>query len=135
MKSQFVTILAFIFSSPALANPNQFDLICRGQIKRTKEGATENSVWTQLYRIDLGQKIFCTNKCGSLEDIYDSNDGRIILNQYSSSVGTSIILIDRMSGALTSILAVNAPNGKEKLFESVKATCQVARFSGIPRKF
>ena len=135
MKLYALSILALGLSSPAFANADQFDLVCRGTVKRTKQDATENAKWVTRYRIDLHRKIFCANKCESLEVIDQFDEGSIHLNQYRSSVGTSIILINRMSGALSRILAVNSPPAKEKLFESVNATCQTAPFSGIPRKF
>lgn len=135
MKFHALSILALGLSSPAIANADQFDLICRGTVKRTKQGATENVTWVTRYRIDLHRKVFCANRCASLESIYQFDEGSISLNQYQSSVGTSIIIINRMSGALSRILVINSPPAKEELFESVNATCHTAQFSGIPRKF
>ena len=135
MKFYTLSIFAVFLSSPVFAGPDQFDLICSGVVKKTKQDSTTNASWSTRYRIDLHRKIFYTNRCSSLELINKFDEGSIYLNNYSSSAGMSVILINRMSGGLSKILAINSPPAKEKSFDSVHANCKVARFSGIPRRF
>ena len=123
MKTALALALAGLLASPAMAQPSQFDLICRGTEAARPGGARQP--YEAHYRIDLASMQWCAETCAPIRDV---SAERILLADEEPSADqpdNRVAFVSRLTGEFSDVLI-----GPGSTWDR-KARCEVAPFSGL----
>ena len=123
-------VLAACLAVPGLAQAQQFDLECRGEVRSAPQGRPV--AYTERYRIDLDARRWCVGTCSSPASIFEVTPDRITFAAPEAgppaSGSTSFLYASRTSGELVNFTYTPAIS----FYYDAKAVCAAAPFSGMP---
>src|SRR5690606_29284251 len=85
-----------------------FDLVCTGTMVSGAYGGRyaipeTSQPWSERFRIDLGNQLWCHDTCRSTLPILEANSGQLVLLRKTGDSG-STIRIDRTTGEALNLL-------------------------------
>lgn len=129
-----VALAAALISTP---NTQQFDLACSGTMSTNLFGGRvripeRSTPWTQTYRIDLENGLWCKDECTNILPIIEATAGSLVLMKTADD-GFSI-WINRVTGkAFDSLRHEMEPNmGGGTIVISSEGPCERKDFTPFP---
>lgn len=130
-------IVFVLLASPGLtscekADPQTFDLDCRGIYHGGYKDPTVDHPWHQSFAVDLRQMTFCRDKCAETEKLASVTDTTITLEKPTDQEDITTT-IERYNGKFHMVwnMDLSYPTTLE-----TNATCERTPFTGVPpRKF
>lgn len=127
---------ALIFTAALLVTDgaSQFDLVCTGTMTSGAFGGRfaipENArPWSERYRIDLDNKLWCYDRCSSVLPLVEVNAGQLVLMRMVGDNGTTI-RIDRTTGEALHLL--QTPSQGATIYVRSEGSCERAPFTAFP---
>lgn len=109
------------------ATPNQFDLVCTGEMtSRGRYIPTETKPLEDHYRVNLTNNTWCEGECSRTYTIARVSAAEIVLTDEDVGGMTNLTKISRTTGALVSITDAGS------IQISSAGQCSRAAFSGMP---
>lgn len=131
-------MLATLAISAALItvqSSQQFDLVCTGTMVSGAYGGRyaipeSSQPWTERFRIDLNNQLWCHDTCRSTLPILEANSGQLVLMRKTGNSG-STIRIDRTTGEALNLL--ETPSMGATIYVRSSGPCERAEFTPFPR--
>lgn len=130
--------LALAMALIASQNTQQFDLVCSGTMSSNLFGGRfhipeRTSPWTQTYRIDLENGLWCKDTCTSVLPIIEATTGSLVLMKTEDD--GFVIRINRVTGKVFDSLrhAVEPASGGGTIVISSEGPCERKDFTPFPR--
>ena len=86
--------------------------------------------WSERYRIDLDNQLWCHDTCRSTLPILEANSGQLVLLRKTGESG-STIRIDRTTGEALNLL--EAPSMGATIYVRSSGPCERVDFTGFPK--
>ena len=129
-----VFLITALVSSPALATPAQFDLVCAGEQQIYISPAMIKKPFKAIYHIDLIKSEFCIDDCKEIRKIQEVDSLRITLVDQARGHGTVTPIRDqRILDRRTGALKIDYLNGATLERLIVAAACESKPFTPFPQ--
>lgn len=126
MRVRVVAVLgAVVMSGPAMAGPQQFDLICKGVDQPRIDGP--KAPYEHRYRIDLAANRWCVDGCEGGVNIKSVTADQLVFADEEDRSITHRHSIDRTTGKQWRL-----DSDRDGLWRAEQGHCDPAPFSGMP---
>ena len=133
-----LTFISFDTFAQSSSSGNSFNLVCNGlwSFGEPKDYLRVESLpkemrWSNVYRIDLEKRKWCSNNCEEILELYTISDNEIIFKNKKDGYELSELKVNRQSGRLESLFEASA-DGKKGIRIQVSANCEKSSFTGFP---
>lgn len=133
----FVATAILLVATPAIAQEEQFNLVCSGELTTNEDGHRETEEYTQTLRVDLDGGRWCADHCEVVHSIDRVSPTEITLQSYDTDgPGVRLIVlsfVNRVTGRHYSA-AIATPGGEVAPVTGFRreGTCEKVAFSGLP---